>query len=143
MPTKQFILRGIYSIAAMAVSCTALMATIDFETIPAGLFAALLMAPASILCLLVEGFIPSSGYLKHFVYVGYWGLWFAYCMFLYLTAPEKPELGLALLAVLSVAAFFGYLPLVWSGRFSLSALLIFTTIFAILLGFVVYVVKHV
>jgi hypothetical protein len=64
-------------------------------------------------------------------------------MVLYLSAPEKPELGLALLAVLSVAAFFGYLPLVWKGRFSLRALLIFTTIFAILLGFVVYVVKQI
>lgn len=143
MTTKQLILRGIYSLAAMAVACTMFGAVLDIEVIPALLLAVPFMAPATVMYLTSERFAAPRKFLKHATYFGYLALWIAYGAIVYFSAPELPELGLLVVAVAAIAGFFGYLPLVWNGRFSLRTLLIFMTVIAILLGLSVFAAKHV
>jgi hypothetical protein len=123
----------------MTVACAVCAAIEDVETVPASLIAVAAMMPALFLFLVAVKFVGSKHYLPYVLYFGYYGLWTALLTYAYFTAVELPQLGLIAITFLSIAAFFGFLPLIWSGRYSLRGLLIVTTLIAVLLSLIAYV----
>jgi hypothetical protein len=133
--------RGVMSIAFMGVLCTACGAMFDLQVVAASLVAVLVMSPATILFLHVERFECSKRYLKHRIYFAYSILWILLFTYAYLTAGELPEVALICMYFVTVAAISGYIPLLGNWRFSLRAILIVTTLVALMLGLGAYLAK--
>ena len=133
--------RGAMSIACMVILCAACGAMFDLEVVPASLVAVLVMSPATILFLLVERFGGPKRYFKHSIYFAYSILWILLFTYAYLTAGELPEVALIAMYFVTAAAISGYVPLLGYWRFSLRAILIVTTLVALMLGLGAYLAK--